>query len=251
MELHEYATMAAFEDFYWWYQGLHGAIADLLRAAGVGAGASVLDAGCGTGGNLASMRRALGVQPFGFDYSPEAGKFWENRQLRRCAVASINEIPYASNTFDAVVSIDVLESDAVDERKAVSELIRVTRPGGLLLLVVPAYRWLLTEEHHRAVHASRRYTRPQVVALLRGSAVQVLRATHFFTLLFPAIAAYRLALQRLSPPSGDDVPRSELKPLPTPINAGFAGIMRIERALLRGVNLPFGSSILVLGRKAS
>lgn len=249
MELYEYATMSAFEDFYWWYRGIHGAIADMLRSAGVGANARILDAGCGTGGNMASLRRHFATEPFGFDFSPEAGRFWGKCDIHRCAVASINEIPYASNTFDAVTSIDVLESDGVDEHKAVAEMCRVTRPGGVLLLVVPAYRWLLTEEHHRAVHASRRYTRPEAAALLRSHAIEVIRATHFFALLFPAIAAYRLALQRTQPAS--EQPRSELKPLPTPINEALAGVMRLERLLLRHLDLPFGSSILVLGKKAS
>ena len=72
MELHEYATMAAFEDFYWWYRGLHGVIADMLRAAGVGEQARILDAGCGTGCNMLNLRHTLGVVPFGFDYSPGA-----------------------------------------------------------------------------------------------------------------------------------------------------------------------------------
>jgi SAM-dependent methyltransferase len=248
MEPYEYATMAALEDTFWWYRGIHGAIADMLRGAGVGAQARILDAGCGTGGNIASLRRQFASEPFGFDFSSEASRFWGDRNMHRAAIASINEIPYASNSFDAVTSIDVLESDAVDEGKAVAELCRVTRPGGVLLLVVPAYRWLLTEEHHRAVHASRRYTRPEAVALLHRHAVQVIRATHFFALLFPAIAAYRLMLQRTQQAS--EQPHSELKPLPTPINEALTTLMRFERRLLRSFDLPFGSSILVLGRKA-
>ncbi len=251
MEAYEYATMAAFETSYWWYRGLHGALRDTLQAAGVGREARILDAGCGTGGNLLSLGKQF-PNASGFDYSADAAPFWAARGLRQCCLASINEMPYPSASFDAVLSIDVLETEGVDEARAVAELWRVTRPGGIIVLVVPAYRWLLTEEHHRAVHASRRYLRPEVVALLRQHPVEILRSTHYFATLFPAIAAYRLALQRFSRPHGaqtEPAPRSELTPLPPVVNELLAGVMRVERGVLRAVDLPFGSSILTVARK--
>jgi SAM-dependent methyltransferase len=209
----------------------------------------VLDAGCGTGGNLLAINQHFSPRSFGFDFSPDAAEFWVGRGLNHSAVASINDIPYPSNTFDVTISVDVLESDAVDECRAISELWRVTRPGGFILLVAPAYRWLLTEQHHRAVHASRRYTRRELSALLHRQPVEMIRATHLFAALFPLIAGYRLALRALTRPSPDAPPRSELQRLPNVVNNLFSGIMSVERRILRRVNLPFGSSILVLGRK--
>lgn len=243
--------MASFETTYWWYRGLHGAIGDVLRDNGVTSRSRILDAGCGTGGNLASLNQRFNACTFGFDFSPHAAPFWAERGVRHGAIASINEIPYADDTFDAVTSIDVLESDAVDEAQAVGELWRVTKPGGVIVLVVPAYRWLLTEQHHRAVHASRRYTRSEAVALLRRHPVEILRATHVFALLFPPIAAYRLALKWFDHPAPDAPPRSELNELPAPVNELLAGVMRAERFGLQHVNAPFGSSILVAARKAA
>jgi hypothetical protein len=118
------------------------------------------------------------------------------------------------------------------------------------VLVVPAYRWLLTEEHHKAVHASRRYTRREVAALLGRHPARLLRVTHFFAALFPAVAAYRLLLQQFSRPAADDAaPRSELRPLPAPINETLAAITRAERLALRAVDLPFGSSIIGVAQK--
>lgn len=248
MEPHEYATMARFETSYWWYRGLHGALFDLLRDLGVAANARILDAGCGTGGNLINLNRYY-TQTEGFDFSREAIPFWQQRGLCRCAIASINEIPYADNTFAAAMSMDVLESDAVDEAKAVAELCRVVQPGGIVLITVPAYRWLFSPTHHQAVRASRRYTRAEAIHLFDSQPVQVLRASYMFTLLFPLIAARRLISRFLERPRIGDAPRSELKALPNPINNLFTAIMGIERRMLREVDLPFGSSIVIIGRK--
>lgn len=249
MESYEYATMASFETNYWWYRGLHGIIVDLLRTFGVTERSTVLDAGCGTGGNLLSLNTHLKASTYGFDYSAHAAPFWAERGLKRCCIASINEMPYPADHFDAVTSIDVLESDAVDPDRAVAELCRVAKPGGLILLVVPAYRWLLTQGHHRAVHASRRYLRGEAAALFDQQPVSILRATYAFSLLFPPIAAYRLALKAFDRGDADDAPKSELNPMPTPVNNLLTGVMQVEKQLLRRTNLPFGSSILILARK--
>lgn len=241
--------MAEFETFYWWYRGLHGALGDMLSATGVSDQTKVLDAGCGTGGNLLAMNQRFSPRSFGFDFSADASEFWGERGLKRSVVASIDDIPYLSDTFDITMSVDVLESDAVDQDRAVAELWRVTRPGGLILIVAPAYRWLLTEQHHRAVHASRRYTRKELVALLCQHPVEILRATHLFAALFPLVATYRLALRAFSRQTSESPPRSELQRLPDVVNSLFTGIMHLERQVVRRVDLPFGSSILVLGRK--
>lgn len=222
----------------------------MLGTVGVGQQTLVLDAGCGTGGNLLAMNQRFSPRSFGFDFSSDASEFWGERGLKRCVVASIDDIPYPTDTFDVTTSVDVLESDAVDQCRAIGELWRVTRPGGVILLVAPAYRWLLTEQHHRAVHASRRYTRRELIALLCQQPVEILRATHLFAALFPLVATYRLALRAFSRHEvGDSPPRSELQRLPSVVNDLFTRIMDVERLVVRRVNLPFGSSILVLGRK--
>jgi hypothetical protein len=92
MEAHEYDTMASFEINYWWYRGLHNVIVDILRQFGVPDGARILDAGCGTGGNLLSLNHHLPAScTYGFDFSPHAARFWSERGLHCCCVASINE----------------------------------------------------------------------------------------------------------------------------------------------------------------
>jgi SAM-dependent methyltransferase len=249
VESYEYQTMFSCEASYWWYRGLHGILLDVLRSVGLDERASILDAGCGTGQNLVNVGECVTPEAFGFDLSGHAEPFWHQRGLERVCRASINEIPFCDNAFDAVMSVDVLECDAVGEDRAYGELCRIVKPGGYIILVVPAYEWLLTEQHHRAVHASRRYTRKRVRDLISRFPVDIMRVSHLFALLFPAIAAYRLRL-KYQKGSADTPPRSELQPLPPLVNRLLLGVVEIERVLLRHMDMPFGSSILAVARKA-
>lgn len=248
MEPHEYVTMFEFEAAYWWYRGLHTVLIDTTAALKLPDGARVLDAGCGTGQNLVNMRDRIAKQAYGFDFSHEAACFWPKRGLDRVCVASINDIPFQSNQFDVVMSVDVFECEAVLQEKAYRELLRVLKPQGYLILVVPAYEWLMSEEHHRAVQASRRYSRAGLEALLRTGPVKIQRITHLFASSLPALAAYRIALRYL-PSRGDRGPKSELQPLHPIINSLLLKVMEAERHVLRRINLPFGSSILAVAKK--
>lgn len=250
MEAHEYQTLFEFEPSYWRYRALHSIVIDTLNSLRLERNARVLDAGCGTGYNLLNITRAISPRAFGLDVSPEVVPFWRQRDLRRVCLASVNDLPFPDGTFDAVVSLDVLDQDAVIETAAYRELWRVVREDGLIVIVVPAYKWLLTKEHHRAVHASRRYTERCLLALLKTQSVELVRMSHLFALLLPVIAAYRLA-RRLFGNGRSNLPRSELRRLPPVVNDVFCGVMNLERLLLRKKDLPFGSSLLAVVRKTS
>ena len=249
MEPHEYRTLFEFETSYWWFRSLHAIILDTLRSLQIGSETQVLDAGCGTGQNLLNITRGITPQAFGFDISPHAVIFWQQRGgLGKTCRASVNEIPFPDDTFHAVLCADVLESYEVLEEQACNELWRVVKDGGLIILIVPAYDWLLTKEHHRAVHASRRYSKQRVISLLNNQPVELVRVTHLFASLLPAVACYRLGLRFLASDSKAR-PRSELRRLPPLLNELLCRIMNIERRILRRIDLPFGSSIMAVVRK--
>lgn len=248
METHEYQTLFEFESSYWWYRSLHAVLVETLLALGLNSDATILDAGCGTGQNLVNIRERVTNRTCGFDLASEAAPFWAKRGLSRVCRASINEIPFSDRSFDAAVSVDVLECDAVNEQKAYAELWRVVKPNGYLILVVPAYDWLMTPEHHKAVRASRRYSRRKLAGLLRQRPVELVRMTHVFASLLPLVAAYRLALRHFKSDS-DGAPRSELHPMHPLLNNSLIGVMSLERRLLRRWDLPFGSSIMAVARK--
>ncbi|MGO8823416.1 MAG: methyltransferase domain-containing protein, partial [Desulfomonilaceae bacterium] len=184
-----------------------------------------------------------------FDISIHAASFWPQRGLERVCVSSINEIPFRERSFDAVVSVDVLECEAVYEMAAYSEMWRVLKPGGLIAIVVPAYEWLLSDEHHKAVGATRRYSKRRLIDLLNTKPVKLIRVTHLFASVFPLVVAYRV-LQPYWKRRASDAPRSDLKPLPKVINETLLNVANIEKRLLKRFDLPFGSSILAVARKA-
>jgi len=248
MQTSEYKTLHDYESWYWWYisqrANLTAAVADLSLSVG----ARLLDAGCGTGRNLIELARLLPIQAYGVDSSRHAAALWNgDGRVQRC-VGSVNEIPHPNGFFDVVVSVDVLGCHGVDISRAIAEMVRVMCPGGYLVLLVPAYQWMRSR-HDAAVHSVHRFTRHGLTALVREAGLTVLRATHRFTLLFPFIAGLRL-LRRAVRSTCSASAVSDLRPLPSWLNRGLLGIVRAEQWLLGRWSVPFGSTILLVARKA-
>jgi SAM-dependent methyltransferase len=242
MNLEEYARMFEAEETQWWYAGMRGISFAILGGADTPSdpGRRILDAGCGTGNNLAHLR-ARG-RPVGIDVSEEALRFCRSRGVT-AARAGLERLPFPDACFDWVTSFDVLYHRGVtDDRAAARELARVIRPGGLLLVRVPALK-ALWGAHDEAVHSRHRYTRGEVVDLLRGAGLELVRATYANTLLLPLIAARR-TLDRLTGRHGSDVGF-----LPAPLEWAFGGALRLEAWLLRRFSFPLGASVVALGRK--
>ena len=242
MNVEEYARMYDAEERQWWYAGMRAISAALLdpHLAGEAPGRRILDAGCGTGNNLAHFRdrdRAVGV-----DLSEDALRFCRGRG-EQAARASVLSLPFPPAVFDLVTSFDVLYHRWVaDDRAAVAELARVLAPGGLLLVRVPALK-MLWGAHDDAVHSRHRYTRGEVAALLAGAGLEVLELTYANTLLFPVLLLRR-TVDRLTGRHGSDVGF-----LPAPVEAAFLSLLRAEARMVRHVRLPVGASVLALGRK--
>jgi SAM-dependent methyltransferase len=233
------------EERHWWYAGMRAvsfALLDPLLARGAGPPPLILDAGCGSGNvltHLARRGRAVGV-----DVSEEAVRLSRGRGVR-VVRGSVLGLPFAEAAFDVVTSFDVIYHSWVeDDRAAVGELARVLKPGGLLLLRVPALEWL-RRAHDDAVMTRHRYTRGELVRLLEGAGLAVLRASYCNTLLLPLVLL-RSVLDRLSASRASD-----LAPLPRPLERAFGACLRAEARLLRRLSLPVGASVLALARKAS
>src|SRR5579875_835964 len=239
MEPDQYALMARVECTHWWYAGMRAVVAALLADV-LPSRPHILDAGCGTGGTTLWLRRFGPV--VGVDLAAEASAFWA-RRLLRAARASVDALPFPAASFDLVTSFDVLYHRRVaDEISALRECWRVLRPGGLVLVRVPAYAWLLGA-HDRAVQTRHRYTRGELVEALRCAGFEVLRATYANSALLPLAIAKRLGERWWG------ASQAEMAVPPAPINRALHAVLAAEARVLRRWPLPAGLSVLALGRK--
>jgi len=229
------------EEALWWYAGQRAIATALLEPALPPGRALVLDAGCGTGFNLLALSR-LGAA-VGIDLAPEALAFCRERGVRALR-ASLLALPFPEGTFDAVTSFDVIyHAWVADDRAAVAEMARVVRPGGLLLVRVPALR-ALWGAHDVEVQSRHRYTRGELITLLGGCGLRVERATYCNSFLLPLLLARR-TLDRLLHREGSDVGF-----LPAPLEWSFKRALLAEAALVRaGLSFPIGASVVALARK--
>lgn len=228
----------------WWFAAIHANLAMLHeRLMPCLAGAQrLLDAGCGTGGFLARLARERpGIEMLGLDAHQTACRYAAEKSGRPICAGSVNTLPFADAAFATIVSVDVLCHREVDEAQALSQFHRCLAAGGILILNLPAYRWLMSR-HDAAVWNARRYTRGQVVALLRAAGFRPIFASYWNTILFPLMVATR---KLLSGGSGSDV-KLQSGLVETVCRAATA----FERALMRnGLRLPFGGSVLAVAAK--
>lgn len=229
MEPAEYDLMDAAEDEMWWYRALH---SRLLAALAPVAG-RVLDAGCGTGGFLRKLALARpDLEVVGLEWDGAAAGRARAKSGRPVARGSVNAPPFGSLSFDAVVSADVLCHEAVVPAAALGEFRRMLRPGGVLVLNMPAYEWLRSA-HDARVRTARRVTGPALARDLDAAGFRGVRARYWNGLLLPVMAARRKLAMRGS--GASDVGR-----FPPALDRALHAATSLERWL----PLPAGSSVL-------
>lgn len=238
-----YEDMARVQDRHWWFAARR----DILRAQLAGlrlpADPEILEVGSGTGANLALLAEFGRVT--GLEMSADAIASARARGLEQPGRVTLRhgrcpeDLSALQQRFDLVCLFDVLEH-IENDRAALAALHACLKPGGRVLISVPAYRWLWSA-HDESLHHQRRYRLREVATLCEDSGLAVTRSSYFNTLLFPMAAAGRLLDRVLGrrQSSGSGVP-------PAPVNAGLRAVFAFEQHLLGRVPLPFGLSILVV-----
>lgn len=212
---------------HWWYV----ARAGLLEATFgplVPDGALVVDIGSADGPSVGWLDERAHRVPVDIDAAalPPGG-----------VCASALALPFADGALDVVSAFDVVEHFA-QEAQVLAALHRVLRPGGRLLVSVPAYAWAWSS-HDVAARHHRRYTRPRLVGALTAAGFAVERATYAFCATLPLFAADRLRERVL----GVAVQRVSGGGVPPFVERGLLALSRVDRRLLRRGDVPFGSSV--------
>ena len=238
-ELHTHQV----EDDHWWYRGRRRVLNRVIDTLDLPPGAEILDAGCGSGRNMVEL--APRGEVTGIELSPASAAVARSRNVGEVVEGSVAELPFEDDSFDFAVCLDVIEH-LDDDLQTLRELRRVVRPGGRLLVTVPAYPSLWSS-HDVVNHHRRRYTRTSLLRAARESGWEATRTTHFNALLLPAAMTYRWWERLSNRPIGEH--SSDLDRTPPWLNQVLRLPLQAEGALIaHGGRIPFGLSLLVVLR---
>jgi SAM-dependent methyltransferase len=247
MDRVEVRAMLDHEDRHWWYRGRRRIVLDELARVPSARGGRALDAGCGSGRLLDDLARLAAVS--GLELSEESVAVARARGHADVVAGAVEALPWPDETFELVTCLDVIEHTP-DDRVTLRELRRVLRPGGHLLVTVPAYQ-ALWSRHDVVNRHYRRYNRRMLRAAAGEAGLTVERMTSFNALLLPPAAAVRL-LQRLrqAPIAPEDGHVSDVELTPAWLSPLLELPLRAEAAWLRrGRALPAGLSLLAVLRR--
>lgn len=247
----EYHKMHALERSYWWFQGRRTVILTVLdqflcRLKALPASPDelkFLDLGCGTGMLLEDLKtRGKAV---GLDFSPIALSYCRERNLAALGRADVGYLPIRTQSVDVVTALDLVEH-VRDDRALLGEIYRVLKPGGMVLMTVPAHK-ALWGPHDRALHHFRRYEKEEFLRLVNDIGLHPLKYTYTVATAYLPAMVYRRTKRMIV--RADAPPRTDEFPLPGFVNSTLRTIMNCEARYLQKRNLPFGLSLLCIASR--
>jgi SAM-dependent methyltransferase len=238
MERAVYDRMAELDELHWWYRARHDVLQSLIeRTVQPRPNAKIIEIGCGTGHNFAMLSRFGKIDALEID--PAARSIAEKRLGRRVSTAELPDLTAIPRRhYDLIAALDVVEH-VTDDRAAIMALASCLKPGGKLLLTVPAHQWMWSA-HDELNHHKRRYSKRGLVRLFDESSLQLQSIGYFNSLLFPLAVAARMTAKLIGGGREDD------KLPPKPVNALFNRIFAAERHLVGRVPLPVGLSLFAV-----
>jgi SAM-dependent methyltransferase len=239
-----YLRYASFEDQHWWFVGRRAIVDKVIRNLTLPKNPKILEAGCGTGGNLSMLARYGRVSAMELD--DVACKIANERQVTQVRLGNLpSRIPF-TDEYDLIAILDVLEH-LDDDLAALLALHAKLKPGGWLLITVPAYQFLWSQ-HDEINHHKRRYLLRGLRQVVRKTGFSIHYSSYFNTFLFPIIAGVR-CVKKLLRFESNSVGDSDLTLPSKPVNQILSLLFASERHLVGRVVLPFGVSILLLAQK--
>lgn len=233
-----YDRMAAHDSTHWWYRARRDILSDYLERYGnVPKGARILEIGCGTGHNLPMLGQFGDVDAIEID--PAARSIASERLGKPVGDAPLPDLPgVAKGSYDLVAVLDVVEH-IEDDVAALKGMASLLKPGGKILIAVPAHQWMWSA-HDVVNHHHRRYSKAGLVKAIEAAGLKSRKLTYFNSLLFPLAAAARIAGRLTGRDDSDDSPPAK------PLNTLFEAIFRLERHAVGRVPLTPGVSIVTL-----
>lgn len=252
MEPSAYAEFRDLEDRHWWFVGRKTLFMHLLRhrlRRQDRTGRTALDLGCGMGGMLEELGE-FAETVLGSDIEPEALAHCKDRGFTRVFQASGESLPFDDASLDLITAFDTIEH-IPQEPETLAECARILKPGGRMMISVPAYQFLYSHQD-KVVHHQRRYTAGDLKRRLRAAGLEPEKVTYFNVLLFPLILPAVLLIklrEKLNPPAEGDT-RTNVSNVPAGwVNATLAGIFRSERFFLPHLSMPTGHSLIAIAKK--
>ena len=242
MDTTTYAIEAEVEATHWWFQGRRRLFATEIARLGLGRDAAILDIGTSTGTNLRMLREEGFINVRGLDSSATAIQFCADKGLGTVVQGDVCDLPFPAGGFDLVLATDIIEH-VEDDQRALAEITRILKPGGTMLITVPAFQSLWGLQDEVAQH-KRRYRLQDVLLVVTGSGNRIERDYYFNYLLFLPIWAARQVIGWLRPPI-----KSENEVNNAFINRLLSWIFAFDIATAPRLRPPFGVSALIVARK--
>jgi SAM-dependent methyltransferase len=233
---------ALYEDLYrrhWWFRAREAILVEVIGTLRLPKPATILDVGCGNGLFFEQLEQFGDVCGIEIDNSlvPPGSRY-----RHRISDKPLGHPEYPLQAYDLITALDVVEHIRDDEA-AVAAMLAMLRPGGTLVMTVPA-SMLLWDRHDEINQHFRRYSRQSLAALLRGKA-KVLRMEYLFHLLFLPKMLVKI---RNSVLGGSTAQHG----VPSPaVNRWMEAACLADYRFLRPLRVPFGTSLLAVVQKSA
>lgn len=240
MQKYLYADLYRLEEIHWWHKAKRELVSFFIKQSLFNGKIKILDVGCGTGKNVEAFSKF--GESWGVDSSSDAILFCKKRGLKNIVMGSIEKIPFNKESFDLITALDVLEH--VDDIKALKEISRALKKSGILIATVPAFPslWSRWDE---VLHHKRRYTKKTLERVLQKSGFKTTKISYVHSFLFiPS-----LIIRKIKEVLYKDYYPSDFKLSNKTLNNLLGNIAKLERLFIKNVDIPFGTSLIVVARK--
>jgi SAM-dependent methyltransferase len=239
VEKYTYQLMREYEDVHWWFVARRKILGKLLSTLSLPNQSDILEVGCGTGGNILFLKEFGRVTCIESDSS--AAALASERKLAPVLSGSLpDEMPDFNQQFDLIVAFDVIEHIEHDD-DSLKTLQGLLKPGGRIVLTVPAFSFLWSQ-HDDENHHKRRYNRRSLSHVMINSGFSLDYISYFNFWLFPLVAAIRM-IRKIIPYRGEWQDMKQPAELPNRI---LQSIFSSERHFVGKIYLPFGISLVAV-----